>query len=161
MGKSLFYMFLPRLPALLFIMLFTTYGQLAQDIPLDFWSEQEVFNAQSMPYLISQAGILISSLLFLFPGKTPDVIREQASLDWLRASLLLVLLSGYGLILEFAGFALATVLFLVAGFVVLGERRAHLIFLASIPLVLGFWLLMDALGIFLAPGDILRSFQGD
>jgi putative tricarboxylic transport membrane protein len=63
-------------------------------------------------------------------------------------------MSIYGALFETLGFIVATLLFLVSGYVVLGERRIVAMLLASVPLVLGFWLLMDFLGIYLNAGEL-------
>ena len=150
-----------RLPALFFILVFGTYGYLAGDIQLDYWSEQETFNARSMPYIVSAGGVLVSTLLFLFPGPAVAGPPPAEQPGWIPAIALLVLMSLYGFTLEYLGFPLATSLFLVVGFIILGERRPLQLFLAAVPLVIGFWLLMDAMDIFLAPGDLLRFVTDD
>lgn len=56
-----------RIVGILFLILFVAYGWFASRIPLDFWSEEETFNARSMPYLIAIVGSLISLLLVTVP----------------------------------------------------------------------------------------------
>ncbi len=81
-------------------------------------------------------------------------------LNWLPALLLLISMCVYALVLETLGFPAATILFLIVAFLVMGERRPVWLFGVSVPLVLGFWLLMDQLGIYLYPGDIFNLFAG-
>jgi putative tricarboxylic transport membrane protein len=67
----------------------------------------------------------------------------------------------YGLALEWLGFLVATTLFLLIGFWLLGERRPKIMLAVSVPFTLGFWLLLtQALDIYLAPGQILYMFGG-
>ncbi len=59
----------------------------------------------------------------------------------------------YGLIIKLAGFIISTILFLIVGFRILGERRVKILLLASIPFVVVFWFLLNRiLGVYLEPG---------
>jgi putative tricarboxylic transport membrane protein len=142
-----------KISGLFFFCLFLTYGYLATDIPLDFWSEQEAFNARTLPYFIAAFGMIVSLFLVLLPSGPTDW-KAVTRLRWSPAILLLLGMSIYGALFETLGFIVATLLFLVSGYVVLGERRIVAMLLASVPLVLGFWLLMDFLGIYLNAGEL-------
>jgi putative tricarboxylic transport membrane protein len=142
-----------KVSGLFFLVLFFTYGYLATDIHLDFWSEQEAFNARSLPYLIAVFGMIVSLLLIILPSGPTD-FKAITRLRWIPAILLLLAMSIYGALFETLGFIVATMLFLLPSYAVLGERRILAMLLASVPLVLGFWLLMDFLGIYLNPGDL-------
>jgi len=62
---------------------------------------------------------------------------------------------GYGIAMTWLGFIISSILFLGIGFYLLGERRIKVILLASIPLVIGIWILMSkVLGMYIAPGEI-------
>jgi len=137
-------------------LLFSTYGFLTTDIPLDLFSEEELFNARSLPYGIAAVGSFISLLVILLPSPGTQW-QTWLALDWLPAILLLLLMSLYGLVFEYLGFVLSTIIFLITSYAVLGERRITWMLLCSIPLVLGFWLLMDFLGIYLDPGELFHS----
>jgi putative tricarboxylic transport membrane protein len=64
----------------------------------------------------------------------------------------------YGLSLDWIGFLLATILFLMGGFYILGERRWKILLSVSIGFVVVFWYsLTQLLEIYLAPG---RLFAG-
>ena len=140
-----------RLGGVLFLILCIAYGVYAGDITLDYWSEQEMFNARSMPYLIAIAWSFCAILLIVIP--TPKTDWSTAlNLNWLPAGLLLVLMSAYGFLLEPLGFVIATILFLVTAFLVLGVQSVRAPLLVAATIAMGFWLLMDKLGIYLAPG---------
>lgn len=147
-----------RISGLFFLLLFSAYGYLATDIPLDFWSEEERFNARSLPYLIAIFGMVVSVLLVILPAQPTDW-KALTHLRWKPAILLLVTMSLYGLLLETLGFIVASLLFLVTGYGLLGERRKVLMLIASAPLILGFWMLMDFLGIYLDPGNLFALLQ--
>ena len=148
-----------KISGLLFLVLFSAYAYLAGDIPLDFWSEEELFNARSLPYAISAAGIPISLLLIMLPSAETQQ-RAMFELHWSPALQLLLAMSVYGIVFEYLGFIFATLLFLLAGFAILGERRPGLMLVAVLPLTLGFWLLMDFLGIYLGPGELFLNWFG-
>ena len=74
---------------------------------------------------------------------------------WVPALLLVGLMALYGLVIKWLGFILASILFLLAGFRILGERRIKRMLIAAVPLVVVLWLLMSRLlGVYIAPGEI-------
>ncbi|MDP4599218.1 MAG: tripartite tricarboxylate transporter TctB family protein [Pseudomonadales bacterium] len=145
-----------RLGGVLFLLLSGCYGYFAGTIPLDYWSEQEVFNARSLPYAIACASVLCALLLILVPGPGTDWAFAR-QLNWRPALLLLMLMSAYGALLETLGFIVATVLFLVTAFLCLGVQSIPRAALVAFGIGLVFWLLMDQLGIYLAPGDLVEN----
>jgi putative tricarboxylic transport membrane protein len=57
--------------------------------------------------------------------------------------------------MKWIGFIIASVLFLMLGFYILGERRLKKMALAAIPLVILLWFIMSALlGVYIAPGEL-------
>ena len=135
------------------------YGAMAFKIPLIFLSQGETFNARSMPYGLSMAGIVLSLLILILPpmaGKKSQTARQALSgLDWRRAIYLIVLMVIYSLAMPWIGFVSASIFFLIAGFYILGERNIKLILLSSLPLVTVLWLLLSkVLGMYIAPGEI-------
>ncbi|MCB1692935.1 MAG: tripartite tricarboxylate transporter TctB family protein [Pseudomonadales bacterium] len=146
-----------RIGGVLFLVLCLGYGYYAGEIQLDFFSQQEPFNARSMPQMIAVAGIVISILLIVTPSTRTDWAFLK-DLNWKPALLLLALMALYGAVFDYLGYAIATVLFLVAAFIVLGERRPTRMLLVSIPVTFGFWGLMYLLGISLSPGALILDF---
>lgn len=151
---------------LLFLALFISYGILASKIPLDFFSEQDSFNARSLPLAISVAGTLVSLLLILFSDRHKEDTSAEAvshtatQLNWIPTLLLVVIMIMYGVVLDYLGFLLATTGFLIAGYLIMGERRPAILLLASLPLVAGFWLILSTLGIYLSPGNLYFQVFG-
>lgn len=139
-----------RIGGLAFLILSLVYGWAAFDITLDFWSEQETFNARSLPLALSGFGVLIS-LIALLQG-SEKTWHFPTHLNWKPAIYLLFLMTCYGFCLDILGFFLATSLLLGSGFYLLGERRFLHLTIITLTLVLGFWVLMDSLGIYLDPG---------
>jgi len=142
------------------------YGYLAQQIPLDFWSEEEAINARSLPYLLALTGSCLSFALVILsflprrniqleqdlPGQ--DQSTTAPTHDWRSLALILGLMVLFAISIELLGFLLSSSLFLVFGFYILGSRSPRSIFLTAIPLVLVIWLLLDTMGIYLAEGSL-------
>lgn len=151
-----------RVGGLAFLLLSLAYGYSATSIPLFPGEETEPFSARTLPYFLAALGCGLSLFLLLF-GRDGDRADENAiaGMDWPLAASLLVLMVAYGLALEWLGFLVATTLFLIIGFRLLGERRPKILLAVSVPFTVGFWLLLtQALDIYLAPGQILNSFGG-
>ena len=151
-----------RIGGLTFLLLSIAYGYSATSIPLFPGEELEPFSARTLPYFLAILGCVLSLFLLLF-GRDGDSVDEASTtdLDWRLAASLLALMVAYGLALEWLGFLIATILFLIIGFWLLGERRPKILLAVSVPFTLGFWsLLTKALDIYLAPGQILTIFGG-
>jgi putative tricarboxylic transport membrane protein len=57
--------------------------------------------------------------------------------------------------MKWIGFIISSILFLLVGFYILGERRIKRMLLASIPLVVMLWFIMSSLlGVYIAPGEL-------
>ena len=137
--------------------MFLAYGFATQDILLDFWAEEELFNARSFPILIAIGGSVLALLLVLFPPEfeKPGPLVFNIELFGLIALMLL-----YAGLLEQLGFVIATGLFLCAGFLVLGERRPVRLGLITVALTAGFYFLMTALEIHLPQGTWTGTWTG-
>ncbi|NNG01571.1 MAG: tripartite tricarboxylate transporter TctB family protein [Desulfobacteraceae bacterium] len=136
-----------------------SYGLYAFKIPLTLLSQQETFNARTMPFALSVIGSLLSAMIIILPPtkqEKPETFHHIFSgLDWARAWKVVTMMFIYAFIMTWLGFIIASILFLCAGFYLLGERRIKVLVLASIPLVIGIWLLMSKiLGMYIAPGEI-------
>ncbi|EPJ46458.1 MAG: putative tricarboxylic transport TctB [Osedax symbiont Rs1] len=144
-----------RIGGLIFLALSIGYGFSITLIPMYPGDEYEVFTAKTLPAALALIGSVLSlALLILSRGETKKTLPD---LDWAIAVKLMALMSAYGVILETLGFLVATTLFLLAGYWILGERRKILLFCCSLPLVLCFWFgLTQLLDIYLAPGVLLQ-----
>ena len=148
-----------KVGALFFLMFSIAYGLLATQIPLTLLAERESFNARTMPYALGIIGTALSFLMLVLPpvktGEQAGVKAAFRGLDWPRVGLLVSMMIFYGLTLRLLGFVISSIIFLVSGFTILGERRIWLIFVGSVPLVLFIWYLMShILGMYIAPGEI-------
>ena len=144
----------------LVIMLFSiAYGSMALKIPLSFLAQNEFFTSRTMPYALAVLGIVIALMILVMPTADPEGKRslkeETRGMDWKTAILLVIGMILYGLVMKWLGFMISSILFLLVGFYVLGERRIKRMLLASIPLVILLWFVMSSLlGVYIAPGEI-------
>ncbi len=141
-----------RLIPLTFLGLFALYGYFAQDIYLDFWAEEEAFNARTFPHIVAAGGLIISSLALLVGTRVERSLAELKQLRWFQAALLVACMLVFAQLLTLAGFLPTTVIFLGVAAIILGERRWQYLALGSIPLAVLFYLLMGFLDIYLEPG---------
>ena len=156
-----------RVSALFFLALSIAYGVIAQDIPqlVIFGAANEVMTPSTLPTALAVLGAVIAFLMLVLPappappGEMVDRgFRSWRHLDWLRIAGLMVAMAAYAWMLSRLGFITATSLFLIAGFFLLGERRLSVLFGASVPVVVAFWVLLtQLLGIYLTPGSFWQS----
>lgn len=149
--------------ALIFFIFSVCYGYYAQQIPLYPGEEYDVFTSQSMPKLYALLGIVVSGIAIIL-SIINDIrhkntqVSEVSSVNkkgWFQVVSLIVLMVYYGATLEQLGFIIATISFLVFGYLILGERNIKHLFLASVPVVIVFWAIMTKLlGIYLSTGDL-------
>jgi len=137
--------------------LFLAYGFATQDILLDFWAEEELFNARTFPTLIAFGGSILALLFIMFPPVPPSASPSMLNMELVGLVTLMLLYAGF---LEPLGFVVATGLFLFTGFLVLGERRPVRLILITITLTGGFYFLMAALEIHLPQGDWSGLWEG-
>jgi putative tricarboxylic transport membrane protein len=148
-----------KVGALVMLLFSMAYGLLALKIPLSFLAQNEFFTSRTMPYALAVLGVFIALLILVFPTTDPEgkrSLREEThGMDWKTAILLVVGMIAYGLTMKWIGFIISSILFLLVGFYILGERRIKRMLLASIPLVVMLWFLMSSLlGVYIAPGEL-------
>ena len=139
-----------RISALFFLALSVAYYIGATGIELYPGDEEELINAQTFPKFIGVMGGIFSFLILVLPAKGQEEKIDWAGFDWRRPLILAALMVAYGLTIKWPGFFLATSLFLICGFLLLGERRWWVVLAASIPIAAGFELVLDnLLGIYI------------
>ena len=148
-----------KVGALLLLLFSIAYGLLSFKIPLSFLAQQEFFTSRTMPYALAVIGIILSLMILVLPTADPDgkkTLREEtAGMDWTKAIWLVVAMIIYGLLMKWLGFILASIVFLMFGFYILGERNFKKMALAAVPLVILLWFIMSTLlGVYIAPGEI-------
>lgn len=146
---------------LVFLCLSVAYGYYARQIPLLPGDEFEPFHAQTLPNALSLIGIVLSLALLIGSVRQQDNRLTRQGYDFLLVAKLLVLVVLFALALDWIGFLFATMLFLIGGYWLLGERRPKILLLASVPFAVGIWfVLTQLLDIYLAPGQLIASLIG-
>ena len=130
-----------RIGGLLMLTFCLIYAWQSQNIRVLPFQLNSSFHARTMPEVLAVLGIGLSLLVIIFPGD-----RERFTFTGQKLGLglaFLLLMSAYGFAVRPAGFLLATSLFLMTGFAMLGERGITKLLLVSVPLVVCFWVLMN------------------
>lgn len=146
---------------LVFLCLSVVYGFYAGDIALLPGDEFEPFHAQTLPYALATLGGILSIGLLFTADKGVEHKLSLKGYDFPLVAKLLLLVVLFALALDWVGFMLATVFFLISGYWLLGERRPKMLLLASVPFAAGIWfVLTQLLDIYLAPGKLLTQLFG-
>ena len=114
-----------RIGALLLLAFTLGYGALTFRIPLLPFQAHAAFTARTVPEALTLIGIGLCLILLIKPGRDPA--ESLAGYQWGRAGALCAVMLVYGLTVRPGGFLLSTGLFLIAGFLIMGERRWVLI----------------------------------
>ncbi|MEO1103426.1 MAG: tripartite tricarboxylate transporter TctB family protein [Pseudomonadota bacterium] len=139
-----------RIGGVLLLAFCLAYALLIGDIRLLPFQEGQAFTARTMPTALSILGIALALLTIVLPHEKDGLGMKGAA--WGRTVAFLVLMSIYGLAIRPAGFLIATSLFLMIGFALLGERRVWLLAIVALPIVVSFWVLMtQVLDVYIAP----------
>ncbi|WP_299196202.1 tripartite tricarboxylate transporter TctB family protein [uncultured Amphritea sp.] len=146
---------------MVFLCLSLLYGYYAGDIQMLPGDEFEPFTARTVPQTLAILGGLLSLALLLTAERTESKRLSLSNYDFALVAKLLVLIVVFGLALEWTGFMLATMFFLMGGFWLLGERRIKTLLIVSVPFAVGIWfILAKLLDIYLAPGQLYMQFFG-
>lgn len=146
---------------LLFLVLSIAYGYYAGQIPLLPGDEYEPFHARSLPTTLAILGTVLSITLLATSGFDRKKRLCLEGYDFGLVAQLLVLVMLFALALEWLGFLLATIFFLIGGYWLLGVRSVKTLLIASIPFAVFLWFaLAKLLDIYLAPGKLFASLMG-
>lgn len=153
-----------RAGSLLVLAFSTAYLRYALVLPLDPTASVESFTPRTLP-----VGLAIGAILFAFiqlflsvrQGEENSVTASLRGFNWPPAMLLILAMVVYAAVFDVLGFLLASFLFLLSGFLILGERRILLGIAVAATLVLFLWATLTQLfGLYLDPGDLLRYVTG-
>ncbi|MEH6627552.1 MAG: tripartite tricarboxylate transporter TctB family protein [Motiliproteus sp.] len=146
---------------LVFLCLSVAYGYYAGQIPMLPGDEFEPFNAQTVPSALAAMGAVLSLALLLTSRMDPNKRLRLSGYDFVLVGMLLVLVMLFAIALEWIGFLPSTVLFLIGGYWLLGERRIKTLLIASVPFAVFIWFaLSQLLDIYLAPGRLITTLFG-
>lgn len=128
-------------------------------------SQFEVMTASSFPFYIGVAGIAISLVILVLSFKEKDQeilsMKYIKSLDFKTTLSFVAAMIFYGFTIRTLGFIIATIIFLAIGFVLLKEKNIKRIFLISVGVSVGFYLILNnLLGVYIDPGMLYEYFAG-
>ena len=146
---------------LVFLMVSVVYGYFAYEIRMFPGDQIEPFNAQTLPRALAWVGAVLSIAMLVNAHSADSGRLSFAGLEWRLVLQLMLLVWLFAQALEWVGFLLATMLFLIAGYWLLGERQLKTLVLASVPFAIAFWFLLShMLDIYLAPGRLWHFILG-
>lgn len=146
---------------LVFLCLSAAYGYYTGDIAMLPGDEYEPFNAQTLPNILAYLGGILSIALILTASRDAGDRLSLKGYDFPIVVKLLVLVVLFSVALEWVGFLLSTILFLIGGYWLLGERRVKTLLIASVPFAVFIWFaLSQLLDIYLAPGRLFTTLFG-
>lgn len=128
-------------------------------------SQFEVMTASSFPFYIGVTGILISLVILVISFKEKDQeflsMEYIKSLDFKTTLYFVAAMIFYGFTIRTLGFIISTMIFLAIGFVLLKEKNIKRIFLISVGVSVGFYLILNnLLGVYIDPGMLYEYFAG-
>jgi putative tricarboxylic transport membrane protein len=153
-----------RIGSLLVLAFSIAYLRYALVLPLDPTAGVESFTPRTLPIGLSVSAILFSLVqlsMSVGQGGGNRVSEAVRGFNW-KPTLLLILVMGiYALTFDVLGFLIASFLFLLSGFLILGERRLLLSATVAASLVLLLWAILTQLfGLYLDAGDLYRLIAG-
>ncbi|MGY5450236.1 tripartite tricarboxylate transporter TctB family protein [Agarivorans sp. MS3-6] len=147
-----------RIGGLIFLLFSLFYGYFSYDIPLFSGAEFEPFTPRTLPQFLALSGITCSAILLITGGS--DFRVSVKHLVWQPVAKLLVAMFAYGLLVNWLGFVLATIIFLVVSFRVMGETKHKKAATVAVIFTVVFWaLLTQILDIYLEPGQLWHWFN--
>lgn len=150
-----------RVGALLLLVFSLFYLVYTYQIPLDPTAGDEFFTPRTLPKGLALPTILFSFVQLAVAGTSDSISGSVKGYRWKPMMLLLLLMLAYSLLFNFLGFLIATILFLFAGFLALGERRLWLCCAVAGGLSLFMWaVLTQMFDLYLDSGTLYRLVLG-
>lgn len=144
---------LDRLVALLMIAFFVAYIYLSYTFELLPFERRMSFRPDTMPKAIGILGLMIAIVvLFTADGHETKDNKNWKNYDYVQYVLMIIAMFAYAILLKPAGFVVATVGFIMAGAIILGERNYIKLSVVALVGAMIIWLVVDKLlGIYLYP----------
>jgi putative tricarboxylic transport membrane protein len=146
---------------LVFLCLSVAYGYYTTQIPMLPGDEYEPFHAQTLPMALAYLGAGLSIALLVTADRSRENHVDLKGLDFALVAKLLAWVVVFAIALTWVGFLLSTIIFLIGGYWILGERRIKTLLIASVPFAVFIWFaLSQLLDIYLAPGKLFSMVAG-
>ncbi len=144
---------LDRLVALFMVTFFVVYIYLSYHFQLLPFERRMSFKPDTMPKAIGILGLILSLLvLFTASGRENKDNQGWKNYDYKSYTLMILAMFIYATLLKPAGFVVATTAFIMAGAIILGERKYLKLFVIAFLGAMIIWFIVDnLLGIYLYP----------
>jgi len=155
-----------RLGSLFFLLFSILYFYKSFDIHLLPGSHYEAMTARTFPYYLGLFGILLSLIILIgsfIKMETNDLfdLENLKTFDFKKGFYFVLAMLFYGYTIRTLGFIISTILFLIIGFRILGEKNIKVILLTSFGVSIVFWLLLtQVLGVYIQQGIIFDYLLG-
>jgi len=153
-----------RLGSLIILLFSIVYLRYALLLPTEVLGRAASFNARTLPVGLAVAAIVLSIVQFAVSHRNPrehGFVAGVRGFDWRTAALLTVSMVLYAALFEFFGFLLASTLFLLAGFTIMGERRLVRSTLTAGLISFGLWAVLTRLfNLYLDSGRLVQVLTG-
>lgn len=151
-----------RLVALLILAFSVGYAVLAVNYQLLPFERHLDFRPNTMPIGLAVLGVIFSLGVIIAPGGDSSGLARDADgwrhFDWPRTAAIVGLMVAYALLLRPLGYVVATSGFLIAGGLLLGERRRLVLAGIALTGAVSTWYLIDrVLGIYMKPWPLMGS----
>ena len=152
--------------ALFFFLFSAVYFYQSFNIHLLAGSHYEAMTARTFPFYLGILGMLISGLILLFALVRPDGAdafdwQELGTYDFRKGLYFILAMLFYGYTIRTLGFIISTIIFLIIGFKILGEKSWKVVLLTSFGVSIIFWILLtQVLGVYIEQGLVFEYFLG-
>ena len=151
-----------RVGSLLLLVFALFYLAYTFQIPLDPTVSDDYFTPRTLPIGLAIATVVCSVLQLAVSSSSASLSSAIAGHAWKPMVLLTVFMLIYSLLFSFLGFVLASILFLMASFTALGERRLLVSIMVSVGVVLFMWAMLTQLfDLYLDSGSLFRFIAGE
>jgi len=153
-----------RVGSILILLFSFFYLRFIFEIPFDPTAGDAFFTPRTLPTGLAVLTIVCAFFQLFLPVKTGEELSLRKAVEgfeWMPMISLLLLMLVYSLSFNFFGFAVATFLFLLGGFSILGERRLKVSISVAGGLTLFMWgVLTQLFDLYLDSGSLYRLVLG-
>lgn len=150
-----------KIGGLVFLLFSVLYGYYARQIPLMPGDISQAFNAQTLPNILAITGALLSIILLVTSNNETNNGIDFSAYEFSLVFKLFALVVAFAITLEWLGFLISTILFLVSGFWILGEKNLkRMLIIAFSFSVICWFILSKLLSVYLSSGKVFTILFG-
>lgn len=152
-----------RVGAFLLLVFSLFYLRSSLHIAVDSFDLQIGFTSKTLPVFLATCGILVSTSLLVLSclrSQKESILDIVRHFDWKPTLGLILLMAIYVSVFSYLGFVVASVLFLLTAFFLLGERRLLVSLSIALAVVLFLWLILTQIfGLYLDSGSLYQDLR--